>query len=257
VVRRVELISYRLLYIILRGCWCNIIVLNIHSLCEVKSDDVKDSFCKKLGSVFDQFSRYDMKILLGDFSAKVGRKDIFKLTVRNERLHKISNDSGLRLVNSATSKNLIVKSTMFPHCNIHKYIWTSCEGKTHNQIDHPLIERRRHSSILDVRSFRGADCDTDHCLVVAKVRERLAVSKRAAQKIDMERINLKKLNERDVKDQCQVTSRNKFVSLETIEDSGDINRAWNNIRENINILAHESLGYCESKHHKLWLDVGC
>ncbi|PNF39246.1 hypothetical protein B7P43_G17336 [Cryptotermes secundus] len=46
-----------------------------------------------------------------------------------------------------------------------------------NQFDHILIYRRRHSSILNVRSFKAADCDTDHYLVVAEVRERLAVSK--------------------------------------------------------------------------------
>jgi hypothetical protein len=50
--------------------------------------------------------------------------------------------------------------------------------------DHVLINRRRYSSILDVQSFRKADCDTDNYLVIAKIRHRLAISKRAAQKMD-------------------------------------------------------------------------
>ena len=62
-----------------------------------------------------------------------------------------------------------------------------------SQIDQILIDRRWHSSIPDVRSFWGADYDTDHYLVVAKVKERLAVTKQAAQKLDGERFNLRKL----------------------------------------------------------------
>jgi hypothetical protein len=50
-----------------------------------------------------------MEILLGDFSAKVGRKDIFKPTVGNKSLHEISNDNGVRVVNFATSMNLSQK----------------------------------------------------------------------------------------------------------------------------------------------------
>jgi len=69
---------------------------------------------------------------------------------------------------------------MFPRRNIHKYTWTSPDGKPHNKIDYVLIDRRWHSSILDVRSFRGADCDIDRHLVTAEARERLAVSEQAA-----------------------------------------------------------------------------
>jgi hypothetical protein len=50
-----------------------------------------------------------------------------------------------------------------------------------------------------LRSFRGADCDTDHYLVVAKFRERLAVRKQAAQKSDGGRFNLTKLNDLEAK----------------------------------------------------------
>jgi hypothetical protein len=102
----------------------------VHSPCEDKGDDVRDSFYEELGHGFEQFPRYDMKIFLGDFNAKVGRENIFKPTTGNERLHEISNDNGVRVVNFATSENIIVKSTMFPHRKIHKYTWTSPEGNT-------------------------------------------------------------------------------------------------------------------------------
>ena len=79
--------------------------------------------------MFDHLPKYHMKILLRDFNAKVGRENIFKPTIGQESLHQDSNDNGVRLVNFTTSKNLVVKSTMFPHRNIHKYTWTSPDGK--------------------------------------------------------------------------------------------------------------------------------
>jgi hypothetical protein len=166
-----------------------------------------------------------MKILLGDLNPKVCRKDVFNPTFGNESSHEISNDNGVRVVNIATSMNFVVKSTIFPHRSIHKYTWTSPDGKTHNQIDYVLIDRRRHSSMLDVRSFRGANGDVDDYLVVAVVRERLAVSKLAVRKLDVERSNLKKLNDEEVEVQYRVTIKNKFTALENLQDNRDINGA--------------------------------
>ena len=91
-----------------------------------------------------------MKIILGDFNAKLGRENIFKPTIGNESQHQDSNYNDVRIVKFATSKNLVVKSTMIPHRNIHKYTSTSLDGKTHNQIDHTLTDRRWHPRILDV-----------------------------------------------------------------------------------------------------------
>jgi hypothetical protein len=102
---------------------------------------VKDSFYEELECVFDKFPKYHMKILLGDFNVKVGREDSFKPTIGIESLHEISNGDGVRLVNFATSKSFIVKSTMFPHRKIRKNTWMSPDGKTHNQIDHILVDR--------------------------------------------------------------------------------------------------------------------
>jgi hypothetical protein len=91
-----------------------------------------------------------MKILLADLNAKEGREDIFKPIIGNESSHEISNDNGVRVVNFATSKNLVFKCTMFPHHSIRKYNWTSPDGQMHNKIGHVLIDRRQHSSLLDV-----------------------------------------------------------------------------------------------------------
>jgi hypothetical protein len=85
-----------------------------------------------------------MKILLGYFNVKLRREDIFKPIIGNESLHEASNDNGIRVVNFATSKSLIIKSTTFPHRDIHKYTWTSPDGVTYNQIGHVLIDKRRH-----------------------------------------------------------------------------------------------------------------
>ncbi|PNF40426.1 hypothetical protein B7P43_G18211, partial [Cryptotermes secundus] len=113
-VKRVEFVSDRKSYVILKGRWCDIIVTNVQTATEDKIDYLKDRFYEELEHVFDKFPKYPMKILLGDFNAKVGREDIFKPTTGNESLHEISNANGVRVVNFATSKYLTVKSTMFP-----------------------------------------------------------------------------------------------------------------------------------------------
>jgi len=76
----------------------------VHAPSEYKSDDTKNGFYEERKLVFHQFPKYHMKILLGDFSAKVGREDIFKPTFGNESLHEISNDNGVRALHFATSK---------------------------------------------------------------------------------------------------------------------------------------------------------
>ena len=93
--------------------------------------------------------------------------------------------------------------------------------------------------------------------MVAKVRERLAVRKQAAQKLDGERFNLKKLKNLEVKEQYQIEITNTFAALGNTSDGGDIKRAWENIKENIKSSAKESLGLYELKQHKPWFDEEC
>jgi hypothetical protein len=86
----------------------------VHAPIEDK-DVIKGSFYEELEEIFNQFPRYHMKILLADFNAKVGREDIFEPIIGNESLHEATNDNGVRVVNFATSKNLIVKRVQYFH----------------------------------------------------------------------------------------------------------------------------------------------
>jgi hypothetical protein len=174
----------------MKSSWCDITVLNFNTPAEDKVDDMKESFCKELEHAFDKFPKYHMKILLGYFNANVGREDIFKPRIGNESLHKIRNDNGVRVVNLATMKNVIFKSTVFPHRNIHKFTWTSPDGKTHSQIDRILIG-------VSIQVFLMSDDSGEQTVILTSIwlwqkLEGLAASKQTMHKLYVEMFSLKK-----------------------------------------------------------------
>jgi hypothetical protein len=73
----------------------------------------------------------------------------------------------------------------------------------------------------------------------------------------MERFSLKKLGDVEGKEQFRAQVSNRFAAWEDLDTEVEINNAWETIRENIKILAKESLGYFELKKHKPWFDEGC
>ena len=83
----------------------------------------------------------------------------------------------------------------FKHKNIHKQAWIFPDRQICNQINHVLIDKRRHTDVLDIRSYRGADCNSDHCLVMAKIRERRALVKNS-RKIRPKKFNSQRLRKK-------------------------------------------------------------
>ena len=108
-----------------------------------------------------------------------------------------------------------------------------------------------------MRSIRGADCDADNYLMIAKVRERLAVGKQIAQMYDRQRFNLRTLNVPEVKEQYLIEITNRFAALENFNEDEDVNRTWENIKVNIHTSAKESLSLYELKQNKPWFDEKC
>jgi hypothetical protein len=91
---------------------------------------MRDIFNEELELVSDKFPKYRMKMMLGDFSARVGREEIFKRTTGKYSFHEILNVNEVKVVNFAVYKSFAVKSTMFLHHKIHKLTWKSPDGKT-------------------------------------------------------------------------------------------------------------------------------
>ena len=127
----------------------------------------------------DACPKHDAKYIIGDFNAKIGRESIYKGTIGMHSMHKESSDNGIRLINFAASKELTVSSTCFKHKDIHKGTWLikKIKNKSTNQIDHMLVDNRHASNVMDVRTYRGANIDSDHYLVTARIRARISIAK--------------------------------------------------------------------------------
>jgi len=114
-------INERICYIVAKGRWFVIAFINCYAPTEDKDYDTKNDFDSQLETVYDSIPSNIIKVVMGDFNAKVGREQWFRPVFGNESLHNISNDNGERLISFATTKGMTISSTQFQHKNIHKH----------------------------------------------------------------------------------------------------------------------------------------
>ena len=172
-----------------------------------------------------------------DFNAKIGQEEIYRPITRKYSLHTLLNDNGTRLINSACSKNMVVASTLFNHKDIRKMTWRLPDVQTFNQVDHLLIDARHASNVMDVRTFRRVNIDSDHYLSVSKIRSRISNARKShgsyARKFNSEKLKSPEISS------AYREKLNEYLTRHAGDDNNDdVNEVWTHLRNAIKLAPY-------------------
>uniref|UniRef100_A0A8D8VC16 Craniofacial development protein 2 n=1 Tax=Cacopsylla melanoneura TaxID=428564 RepID=A0A8D8VC16_9HEMI len=188
-------VSERILLIQINARPVNINIIQIYAYTtECKDEDLIEKFYEQITDLTKTIPKHEMLLIMGDFNAKIGKGRIgehignFGLGERNDR--------GERLSMFAVEQDLIVTNTFFQHHPRRLYTWKSNDKVTRNQIDFLLINRRFRNSITDIKTYPGADVQSDHNPLVASLQ---TIFKKVKKKT-VKRFDYRKLKRGTIKD---------------------------------------------------------
>lgn len=215
-------------------------------------EDTKDDFYDALNATLRSIKKHDIIIVMGDLNAKVGSVNTNRERHMGTQGLGVCNENGERFIEFCQNHDLTIGGSLFIHGDHHKYTWNSPDGVTKNQIDHLAISSKWRSSLLDVRNRRGADIDSDHHLVVAEVRLKVAVARAAGGpgKIGR-RFDVNKLQDPDTRRVFQLELRNRFSVLDVAADSLD--EEWNRIKVAYTETSSAVLGHKSTHSREDWM----
>ena len=248
-------INARMCKLRIKGRFFNYSIINVHCPHEGRSDDEKEAFYAQLEQTYDGCPLRDVKIVIGDMNAQVGREEMYRPVIGPDSLHTVSNDNGQRCINFAASRGMVVRSTFFPRKNIHKATWKSPNQVTENQIDHVLIDGKFFSDITNVRTYRSANIESDHYLVAVCLRSKLStvINTRRSRP---PRLNIGRLQDGRL---AQDYAQQLEVALPTEEQLGaaSLEDGWRDIRSAIGSTATAALGTVPPDQRNDWYDGEC
>ena len=252
-----QAINHRLCYIRIKGRFFNYSLICAHAPTETtENEEEKDCFYDDLEQAYIKCPKHDVKIILGDMNAKIGKEWNLRAITGAHSLHESTNNNGMRLVQLAMSLNMVIGSTLFPKKDIHKGTWLSPDGETCNQIDHFLIDANHRSDLINVRTYRGENVDSDHYLVIATIRAKINSARRMPGHRE-EKYNYKVLETDKYKEDYKTKLEEKMQNLDlSINESSQ--QSWENLRNVIQDVTTEVLGKSSSQKRKEgWFDKEC
>ena len=154
-----------------QGKSSNVTVIQVYAPTSNTKEAEVEQFYEDLQDLVELTTSKDVLFIIGDWNAKVGSQETpgvtgkFGLWVRNE--------AGQRLKEFCQENRLVIANTRFQQHKRRVYTWTSPDGQHWNQIDYILCSQRWRSSIQSSKTRPGADCGSDHELLIAKFRLKL------------------------------------------------------------------------------------
>ena len=238
----------------------NLRIVSCYAPTNEADDTIKDDFYNKLDSVIRRkHSVKDILILMGDFNAKVGSNNNGYEQIMGTHGLGTMNNNGEMFADFCLENNLVLGGTLFPHKDVHKYTWTSPGDRVRNQIDHICISKKFRRSLLDVRTKRGADCSSDHNLVISQLQLKLKYIPN--ENTRREKYNVNKLVNPEIKNSFVLKLSNKFAPLAVDDDEDEIpaeennvENVWETIKKGYNEVCKEVLER-KKREEEEWLSV--
>lgn len=187
----------------------------------------------------EEVPKHDLLVVMGDLNAKVGRDNTGLESIMGKQGIGEMNENGERLTDFCLHQNLVIGGTVFMHKDIHKYTWTSPNGKTKNQIDHILYNRKWKTSIQDVVTRRRPDVGSDHNMVTCKLKLKL---RRTKKKISSPMFDSSQIRSPEVKEKFCLELRNRFEPYNHLPEAANIEEEWARIKDSYCNAAETILG---------------
>ena len=233
--------SDRIISIRIRSKPLNITILQVYAPTADASEVEAEQFYSEIQSALNQISKKDLLYIMGDFNAKVGDREDAR-TVGKFGLG-VRNDAGDRLVQFCQENRFRIANTWYIKPKRRLYTWTSPNGQYRNQIDFILCQQRWKSSIASTKTLPGADCGSDHQLLVAKVKLKLCKIKKSTIQ--------KRFNVDNISPRYAVEVKNSFDSLSS--DGKDPEELWREIRDTTIKIVEKHVPYQKPKKTDKWL----
>ncbi|XP_049946671.1 craniofacial development protein 2-like [Schistocerca serialis cubense] len=161
----------RMMSIRLQGQPLNITVIQVYAPTTDAEKEIIDQFYGDLQELLLSTPKKDIVFIVGDWNAKVGNEAVEGITGKYGL--GTTNEAGQRLLEFCQENSLIITNTLFQLPKRRLYTWTSPDGQHRNQIDYILCNQRWKSAVQSATTRPGADCGSDHELLIAKFQMKL------------------------------------------------------------------------------------